>query len=135
MDDQAIKEATARPPEAAPSDTAPASTTTETAASDALQSPPEPATKVAVENPAAKLKKPRVRRGPPPAGMVEKRLDMILTTSRLSDADGRRLRRGQAVSVPERRVVQLTQSGKVRRASQGELDAALRRHGPAGRIG
>lgn len=135
MDNQAIEGARALPLEAAASGPAAAPEATGSAASDAPESFAEAAETVAVVTPAAKVKKPRQRRGPPPAGVEEKRVDMILTTSRLSDARGGRLRRGQVVSVPERRLAQLTLSGKVRKASASELETAIRRHGPAGRIG
>lgn len=71
----------------------------------------------------------RQRRGPPADGQTEKRVDMILTTSKLSDKAGRPLRRGGVVSVPERRVESLTNQGRVRAGSLEALEIAERRYG------
>lgn len=79
-------------------------------------------------------KKVRPRRGPPADGKEEPRKIVILTTSKLTDADGNKLRRGQAVSVPVRRMEALERSGKIRKAPKNEIEAAERRFG-LGRIG
>lgn len=80
------------------------------------------------ETPATSQKsKKRARRGPPADGAPEPRVIVLLTTSRLSDVDGSPLRRGQAVSVPERRLEGLIKHGKVRRGSDREIEAAQRR--------
>ncbi len=82
---------------------------------------------------AAKVNKPapRRRRGPPADGQPENRVTMVLTTSKLSDANGVRLRRGRLVSVPERRVESLINQGRVRKASAEEVEVLTRRHGLA----
>lgn len=79
-------------------------------------------------------KRVRQRRGPPADGKEEPRKIVILTTSKLTDADGGKLRRGQAVSVPVRRMEALERSGKIRKAPKNEIEAAERRFG-LGRIG
>ena len=53
----------------------------------------------------------------------------IAATSKMSDANGVRIRRGAVVSVPERRVSALLTAAKIRKASAGELEIARRRHG------
>ncbi len=82
---------------------------------------------------AAEAAKParRARRGPPADGKPEKRVTMVLTTSKLTDADGVRLRRGRPVSVPERRVDSLTAQGRIRKASTEEVEVLTRRYGLA----
>lgn len=79
-------------------------------------------------------KKVRARRGPPADGKEEPRKTVILTTSKLTDAEGGKLRRGQAVSVPVRRMPTLERSGKIRTAPKNEIEAAERRFG-LGRLG
>jgi hypothetical protein len=79
-------------------------------------------------------KRVRARRGPPADGKEEPRKIVILTTSKLTDAEGGKLRRGQAVSVPVRRLETLERSGKIRKAPKNEIEAAERRFG-LGRIG
>ena len=79
------------------------------------------------ETPAPKAVKSRGRRrGPPADGQPEPRVTVLLTTSRLSSADGESLRRGRAVSVPERRLETLIEKKRVRRAAETELAAALK---------
>ncbi len=56
---------------------------------------------------------------------------MVLTTSKLSDTNGVRLRRGRLVSVPERRIEALVNQGRVRPASPEEVEVLKRRHGQA----
>lgn len=86
-------------------------------------SPPE----TPAETPAPKAVKGRGRRrGPPADGQPEPRVTVLLTTSRLSSADGEALRRGRAVSVPERRLETLIEKKRVRRAAETELAAALK---------
>lgn len=99
-------------------------------AGDATQS----SSPVTAEKPASAEKpKKRARRGPPADGAPEPRVTVLLTTSRLSGVDGGPLRRGQAVSVPERRIEVLIRNGKVRRASDSEI-AAARRRAPLGEL-
>lgn len=107
---------------------------TPTSAGDQAQ-PPSPAAAEKAAEPAAKTagKPRRPRRGPPPEGVEEARIDMILTTSKLS-GEGGRLRRGVAVSVPERRAGQMLHAGKVRKATAAEIATAVRRFGPVVRI-
>ena len=92
-------------------------------AAPASPSPPErPA-----ETPAPKAVRGRGRRrGPPADGQPEPRVTVLLTTSRLSSADGEPLRRGRAVSVLERRLETLIEKRRVRRAAETELAAALK---------
>lgn len=73
----------------------------------------------------------RARRGPPADGKPENRVTMVLTTSKLSDPNGERLRRGRPVSVPERRVESLTNQGRIRKASAEEIEVLTRRYGLA----
>lgn len=56
---------------------------------------------------------------------------MVLTTSKLSDTNGVRLRRGRLASVPERRADSLVAQGRARPASADEIEALTRRHGRA----
>lgn len=103
---------------------------TANAASGAAQTSPEAAEKAAAEK-AANAKPPRARRGPPADGGEEPRELFILTTSKLNDTNGSALRRGQAASVPVRRIEALLQSGKIRRASKEEIETATKRYGRA----
>ena len=91
----------------------------------------EPAARPA-EKPAPKqaVKAAKPRRGPPPAGEVEARTTVILTTSRLSSVAGDALRRGRAVSVPDRRLHRLVHGGKVRLASPEAIARAVASLGP-----
>jgi hypothetical protein len=94
----------------------------------------EAAEKEAAEKEAAEKeakKPPRKHRGPPRDGAPEKRVLMVLTTSKLSDTNGVRLRRGRLVSVPERRVEGLVNQGRIRKASAEEVEVLQRRHGRA----
>lgn len=103
---------------------------TQLALQTACIAPPPPqdaAAEKAVGKPA------RQRRGPPADGKDEERENVLLTTSKLSGPGGK-LRRGQAVSVPTRRLTALVQSGKVRQATAEELETAIRRFG-LGRLG
>jgi len=93
--------------------------------------PEEAAEEASTERPGKKV---RQRRGPPADGKEEPRKIVILTTSKLTDAEGGKLRRGQAVSVPVRRMEALERSGKIRKAPKNEIEAAERRFG-LGRIG
>jgi hypothetical protein len=90
--------------------------------------PPEtPAETPGASTPAPKAVKGRGRRrGPPADGQPESRVAVLLTTSRYRGADGQPLRRGRAVSVPERRVESLILQGRVRRGAEAELTAALK---------
>ncbi|MBX3480090.1 MAG: hypothetical protein KF842_06795 [Caulobacter sp.] len=85
------------------------------------------ADKAAADKAAADKAKPKkARRGPPADGGDEARVTVILSTSRLSDKDGNPLRRGRAVSVPERRLHRLLSAGKVREASDSAIASALK---------
>ncbi len=112
-------------------DAAPAET--KAAAGDDPAAPESPAPPVTppeaptAPSPAPKAVKGRGRRrGPPADGQPEPRVTVLLTTSRLSSADGEPLRRGRAVSVPERRLETLLEKRRVRRAAEVELAAALK---------
>lgn len=71
----------------------------------------------------------RPRRGPPADGAPETRIVAIASTSKMFDAHGVRIRRGAAVSVPERRFTALLTAGRIRKGSDGELETARRRLG------
>lgn len=99
--------------------------------SDEDAAPEEAPEEASAERPEKRV---RQRRGPPADGKEEPRKIVILTTSKLTDAEGGKLRRGQAVSVPVRRMEALERSGKIRKAPKNEIEAAERRFG-LGRIG
>ncbi|MCG2662570.1 hypothetical protein, partial [Brevundimonas sp.] len=92
------------------------------------------AEKAAAEKAAKPAKPPRARRGPPADGGDEERVSAILSTSKLIGKGGARLRRGQAVSVPARRVEALVRTGKIRLGTPEEIERAATRYG-SDRIG
>ena len=92
------------------------------------------AEKAAAEKAAKPAKPPRARRGPPADGGEEDRVNAILSTSKLVGKGGARLRRGQAVSVPARRVEALVRTGKIRLGTPEEIERAATRYG-SDRIG
>jgi membrane protein involved in colicin uptake len=92
------------------------------------------AEKAAAEKAAKAAKPPRARRGPPADGGEEDRVNAILSTSKLVGKGGARLRRGQAVSVPARRVEALVRTGKIRLGTPEEIERAATRYG-SDRIG
>ena len=94
-----------------------------TAAAKAAPERAKPAVKKATAAPA------RRRRGPPADGAPEARVLAIAATSKMSDANGVRIRRGAVVSVPERRLSSLLTAARIRKATEGELEIARRRHG------
>ncbi|WP_312126560.1 hypothetical protein [Brevundimonas sp.] len=123
-------------PSDADSDAAPESTQADVGTAKVLANPVwDPNVK---EKPASQSKRPakppRPRRGPPADGGDEDRVVVILTTSKLNDTSGSALRRGQAASVPKRRLAALLKAGKVRTGSASEIEAATRRFGRA-RVG
>lgn len=91
--------------------------------------PVKPASKKTAEVNKTRDRKPRTRRGPPADGGEEPRKLYILTTSRMADANGNALRRGQVVSVPERRIEALVAAGRIREVSKSEIDRAHKRFG------
>ena len=116
-----------------------ASTPTSQLALQAASSPAQPtldaaAEKAAAEKAAKPAKPPRARRGPPADGGEEDRVNAILSTSKLVGKGGARLRRGQAVSVPARRVEALVRTGKIRLGTPEEIERAATRYG-SDRIG
>lgn len=118
------------PPAVDPAASPSGSLTSEASASENTASTSE----ASPDQPKAEKAKRRPRRGPPADGAPEPRVTVLLTTSRLSSVDGSPLRRGQAVSVPVRRLDALIAQGKVRQGSAGEVDAAQRR-APLGELG
>ena len=115
------------------------STATSQLALQAASSPAQPtldaaAEKAAAEKAAKPAKPPRARRGPPADGGEEDRVNAILSTSKLVGKGGARLRRGQAVSVPARRVEALVRTGKIRLGTPEEIERAATRYG-SDRIG
>lgn len=121
-------------PTTTPAETAPAELALQSPSDGAPLPPTEPTPPPAPEKALADKPKRRPRRGPPADGAPEPRVTVLMTTSRLSDFEGTPLRRGQAVSVPERRLEALISQGKVRQGSPGEIEAAKRR-APLGQLG